>query len=112
MRGLKDLPVTHLLSQISRFVFNLLLAAFGLVFALSLLAAALLVLVLSTVKALLTGKKPAPVKVFGQFQKFSAAAKWPGAAGRNDGRSGSAGSQIVDVEAREVRATVDELRLP
>lgn len=92
------------ISKILRFTLKVVLTVFGLVFALSLLAAALVVVVLSLIKALLTGQKPRPAMVFGRFQKFSPQGMWPGAAAPAD-KPG----EIVDVEVREVR---DDKRVP
>ena len=75
-----------------RFIFKLALAAFGLVFAVSLLILALIVLVLSVVKAVITGKKPAPLAVLGKFQKFAPGAMWPGNAQREHK------ADVLDVE--------------
>ncbi|MEO7399522.1 MAG: hypothetical protein ABIV07_01945 [Polaromonas sp.] len=92
---------------IFRFILKLALGLFAAIFALSLLAAALVVVALSLVKALLTGRKPAPAMVFGRFQKFSPEGMWPVRPGRNDSAPNAAA--VVDVEAREVR---DDKRLP
>lgn len=92
---------------IFRFILKLALAVFAALFALSLLAAAVVVVVLSLVKALVTGRKPASAVVFGRFQKFSPDGMWPQRPARNND-SPQAGS-VVDVEAREVR---DDKRLP
>ena len=99
----------NIISRLLRFFIKLLLAAFGLVFALSLLAAALVVVVLSLLKSLITGQKPAPAMVFGKFQKFSPGSMWPGATQRDD--SAKAGD-VVDVEMREVKTPESDKRLP
>jgi hypothetical protein len=94
------------LSSFLRFSLRLVLWVFAAVFALSLLAAALVVMTLGLLKALITGQKPQPV-VFGRFQKFSPDAFWPRA-----GTPGSAAARdagVVDVEVREIR---DDKRLP
>jgi hypothetical protein len=94
------------LSSFLRFILRLVLWAFAAVFALSLLAAALVVMTLGLLKALITGKKPQPV-VFGRFQKFSPDAFWPrpGAPGGSAARE----ADVVDVEVREIR---EDKRLP
>ncbi len=86
---------------IFRFILKLALGLFAAIFALSLLIAALVVVALSLVKALLTGRKPAPAVVFGRFQKFSPEGMWPQRPARNEGAAGT--GTVVDVEAREVR---------
>jgi hypothetical protein len=107
--------VTNFVSGFFRFALKLVLAAFGLVFVVSLLAAALIVLAFSLLKSLITGKKTAPAMVFGRFQKFSPEGMWPGASRREgrDGNSGKSGtaSDVVDVEVREIKSDVDK-RLP
>ena len=85
------------ISKILRFALKLLLLTFGLVFALSLLAAAMVVMLISLVKALISGKKPTASMGFGGFQKFSAKAVWPRAASA----AGKPG-EVVDVEVREI----------
>ena len=107
--------MTNFVSGLFRFTLKLVLAAFGLVFVVSLLAAALIVLAFSLLKSLITGKKTAPAMVFGRFQKFSPEGMWPGAS-RREGRAGSSGkpgtaSDVVDVEVREIKSDVDK-RLP
>lgn len=93
-------------SRIVRFALKLLLGLFAALFALSLLAAALIVVAFSLLKALITGRKPATAAVFGRFQQFSPQGMWPGGAKReNSGRS----DDVVDVEVREVRV---DRRLP
>ena len=95
-----------MISKILRFFLKLVLGLFAAVFALSLLAAALIVVVLSLLKSLVTGRKPAPAMVFGRFQRYSPQGMWPGAASRDAGAPPA--SDVVDVEAREVR---DDKRL-
>jgi hypothetical protein len=89
----------NFISGFIRFVLKLMLAAFGLVFAISLLLAALIVVVVSLLKSLITGKKPAPVMVFSKFQKFAPSGMWPGAVKAQDKNN------VVDVEVREVPAS-------
>ena len=87
----------NFISRLVRFVIKLILVAFGSVFAISLLLAALIVVVLSLLKSLVTGKKPAPVMVFSRFQKFSPSGMWPSAAKAQNT------VDVVDVEVREVQ---------
>lgn len=94
------------LSSFLRFSLRLVLWVFAAVFALSLLAAALVVMTLGLLKALITGQKPQPV-VFGRFQKFSPDAFWPRAEAPGSAAARDAG--VVDVEVREIR---DDKRLP
>ncbi|MES2412401.1 MAG: hypothetical protein V4614_01275 [Pseudomonadota bacterium] len=87
------------ISQLLRFVLKLVLAAFGIVFALSMLAAALIFLVWRQLVGLITGKKPPPIMAFGKFQRFSPQDIWAASAG---GSQQPKGGDVVDVEVREV----------
>jgi hypothetical protein len=87
-------------SQIFLFILKLLLGMFAAVFAISLLAAALVALSLSVLGALITGRKPAPAVMFSRFQQFSQQGIWPGSRTRQ--ASAKADSQVVDVEVREI----------
>lgn len=91
-----------MISKILRFFLKLVLGLFAAVFALSLLVAALIVVALSLLKSLVTGRKPAPAMVFGRFQRYSPQGMWPGGAGREAGNAARVGD-VVDVEVREVR---------
>ena len=91
-----------------RFFIKIILMVTGLVFMLSLLAAALVVMVLALVKLLLTGKKPEPAVVFNRFKSFSPQGIWPGS---DNARTTAPGhGEVVDVVAREVKP--DAQRLP
>jgi len=94
----------NFISQLVRFVIKLILTVLGLVFAISLLAAALIFVLLSLLKSALTGKKLAPVVVFSKFQKFAPGGRWPGAA-----KAQNAG-EVVDVEVREVPVNAETLK--
>ena len=100
-----------MISKILRFFLKLVLGVFAAVFALSLLAAALIVVVLSVLKSLITGRKPAPAVVFGRFQRYSPQGMWPGGPSQSNTASPRAGD-VVDVEVREVREVRDNKRLP
>lgn len=92
------LYVHDFVTRFLRFVLKLVLAAFGLLFAVSLVTAALIVVVIQLLKALVTGKKPAPAVVFGRFQLFSPECMWPGSSSQPQAKTGD----VVDVEVREV----------
>ena len=96
----------NFISGLIRFIIKLILATFGLVFAVSLLLVALIVVVLSLLKALITGKKPASAMVFGKFQKFAPGGVWPGNARPKPQ------ADVVDVEVREVKEPDNDKRLP
>lgn len=93
-------PLSRFISWFLRFVVKLALGLLGAVFALSLLAAALVVIAFGLLKWLFTGRKPAPAMVFGRFQQFSPQGMWPGGP-RTDGAASRAGD-VLDVEVREV----------
>ncbi|MEO8389972.1 hypothetical protein [Polaromonas sp.] len=97
-----------MISQLLRFFLKLLLGIFAAVFAVSLLVAALVVVALSLLKSLVTGRKPAPAVVFGRFQRYTPQDMWPGGA-TPDSRTAPGARDVVDVEVREVR---DDKRLP
>ncbi len=78
-------------------VFKVLLVAFGMVFAISLLLAALIVIVFSLLKSLVTGKKPAPLVVLRRFQQFAPSNVWPGTSRAQDA------NDVVDVDVSELR---------
>ena len=95
--------MTNFINRVFRFILKLVLAAFGLVFAVSLLAAALVVVILSLLKALVTGKKPTVLTTFNRFQQYSPKDMWPGAARRQTQNSPAKTGDVVDVEVREIR---------
>jgi hypothetical protein len=97
-----------LISKILRFFLKLVLGILAAVFALSLLAAALIVVVLSVLKSLITGRKPAPAMVFGRFQRYSPQGMWPGSPAQGNAATPRQGD-VVDVEVREVKS---DTRLP
>ena len=96
----------NFMSRIFLFVLKAVFGFFALLFAVSLIGAAIIVLIWTLLKALLTGKKPASAMVFGRFQRFSVQgtqAMWRGATPSNP-----KSADVVDVDAREIR---DEKRL-
>ena len=86
-------------SSLLRFVLKLALGLMAAVFAVSLLAAALVVLAFSLLKALITGKKPAAAMVFSRFQGYAPQDLW--------GRKAKPAREVVDVEVRELREVDD-----
>ena len=95
----------NFISGLFRFIIKLVLATYGLVFVISLLLAALIVVLLSLLKSLVTGKKPAPAMVFGKFQKFAPGGMWPGSA-RAEPKA-----DVVDVEVREIKEPGSDKRV-
>ena len=90
-------PVSDFLSSLVRSLFRLLLWVAAGVFLLSFLLAALVVVAGVTLWSLITGRKPAPVVLFGRLREQSqryAQGVWP--------NQGSA-ADVVDVDATEVR---------
>lgn len=95
--------VTDFVNKVFRFIFKLILAAFGLVFVVSLLAATVVIVVLSLLKALITGKKPPIAMIFSRFRSYSPKGVWPGRAGPESKNSPTKAGDVVDVEVREIR---------
>jgi hypothetical protein len=98
----------NFISGIVRFIIKLILAAFGLVFVVSLLLAALVAVVFSLLKSLITWQKPAPFVVYSQFKQFRQGARggWPFA------EKPTPQSDVVDVEVREVKDPQVDKHLP
>ena len=94
--------MSHPVNRIVGFIVKLCLGLMAAVFAVSVLVVALMVLLLSVLKSLLTGRKPAPAMVFSRFQHFSPQDMWPGNARQS--AAGTSSAQVVDVEAREIRS--------
>ncbi|TAG35759.1 MAG: hypothetical protein EAZ34_02780 [Polaromonas sp.] len=95
--------MTDLVNKVFRFIFKLILALFGLVFVLSLLAATAVIVVLSLLKALITGKKPPIAMIFNRFRSYSPKGVWPGRAGSGAKNSPPRAGDVVDVDVREIR---------
>ena len=96
--------MTDFVSRVFRFIFKLVLTAFGLVLVVSLLAATVVMLVLSLLKALVTGKKPAMAVIFKRFQPYSPKGMWPGGTDRAVKEGPARVGDVVDVEVREIRS--------
>jgi hypothetical protein len=89
-----------MLHTLAHLIVKIMLGLVAAVFAVAMLAALLLALVFSTVRALLTGRKPAVAVVFQQLRDLRRHAPWPVAPGPAAGARGA--GEVVDVEAREV----------
>ena len=98
----------HFANQILRFFIKLVLGSLAVVFAVSMLAAGLIGLVLSLIKWLLTGKKPALAIAFSRFRQFS---PQNNGSGRVSPKK-PAVTDVVDVEVREVHEAHQDKRLP
>ena len=98
-----DLPRSRWLAGL------LVLLVFAAVFALSVLLAGLLVVVVLVLRFLVTGRKPAVITTFSRFnqaaQQFRPGFR-PGATGAAHADSADS-ADIVDVEAHEVRAVLN-----
>lgn len=101
MNGFTDF-LGRVFSGIVKLVFGLALA----VFVLSLLLAVLAVVLVASLWALVTGRKPAPVVMFNHFRQTSqryAGGVWPGRTGAgNPAARGADLGDVVDVQAHEV----------
>ena len=81
---------------------RLLLVLAAMVFVLSVLVAAVIVMLGVGIWSLLTGRRPQPVKVFSEFRRASSRftpGGWPGA---RSGSPGQSDAMVVDVQAHEV----------
>lgn len=95
MSSLADLP-----GRVAGFLLRLVWLAAAAVFTLSLLVAAFIVMVVVVLRALLTGRRPAPAAVWTRFRDARARAPWPG---HGPGFCGAPKpGDVVDVEVREV----------
>ena len=95
-------------NQILRFFIQLVLGILAAVFAVSMLAAGLIALVLSFIRWLVTGKKPALAIAFSRFRQFSPQNSWSGRVSPKR----PAVTDVVDVEVREVHEARNDKRLP
>ena len=85
-----------------RFVLKLFLALIALVFAACLLVVAVIAVVFTLIKALVTWQKPTPWVVFRQVQQYSARGQRPGYSHPQKDRQSVPTPDVVDVEDREV----------
>ncbi|MBX3608814.1 MAG: hypothetical protein KF871_02865 [Hydrogenophaga sp.] len=91
--------IADFLGQLGRTVLRLALALAAAVFLMSLLVASLVVVAGVSLWSLVTGRKPAPMVLFGRMRERSRQASqgvWRGQAGT------ARQADVVDVEAREV----------
>ena len=70
--------MTEFVSSLLQWVLKLVLGLMAALFAVCLLAAALLVVAFALLKALITGKRPAPAMVFSRFRSYAPQDLWPG----------------------------------
>ena len=95
--------LTDFIQRVASIAIKLLLVLAAAVFLISLLLAAIVVMLAVSIWALLTGRKPEPIKVFSQFRQSSARftpGGWPG--GPRGGQTGQPDPVVVDVQAHEV----------
>ncbi|WP_439115557.1 hypothetical protein [Hydrogenophaga sp.] len=101
MNGFSDF-----LGRVVSGIFKLVLGLAFTIFVLSLLLALLAVVLVASLWALLTGRKPAPVVMFNHFRQTSrhyAGGVWPGRAGASHPTARGADlGDVVDVQAQEV----------
>ena len=96
----------HFFSLLIRFTIKVILALLGIVFAISLLLAAVVLFLVSLLKWLVTGKRPAPFVIFSRFKKFTTGGAWAGSSKTQNG------AEVVDVEVREVNSDLQKLGSP
>lgn len=98
---------TDFLARVLRGLFKLMLVLAATVFVVSFLLAALLGVLIASLIALVTGRKPAPVVMFSRLREQSqryTQGVWPG-------RGSPPAGDVVDVDVTEVReASVERLR--
>ncbi len=97
--------ITEFFNRLFRGVLRLILVAAVAVFLLSLLVATLVVMLGVTLWSIVTGRKPEPAKIFGQFRQTSARytrGAWP-ASGGPGGHGAAPPADVVDVPAHEIR---------
>ena len=99
----------NMINSLGRLFIKLVLAAFGLLFAASFLVVALVAVVFSLLKSLVTWQKPTAFVMYSQFKQFRQGARhkgWPFAAQHKPQ------TDVVDVEMREVKDPQTDQRLP
>ena len=94
--------------QILLFFIKLVLGLLAAVFAVSMLAAGLIALILGLIKWLVTGKKPALAIAFSRTRQFSPQNTWSGRVSPKR----PAANDVVEVEVREVHEVRHDKRLP
>jgi hypothetical protein len=95
--------LTDFIQSVVRSAIKLLLVLAAAVFLVSLLLAAIVVMLAVSIWSLVTGRKPEPIKVFSQFRQSSARfapGGWPG--GPRGKRPGQPEPVVVDVQAHDV----------
>jgi hypothetical protein len=92
-------------ASLLRGVVKLVLLVFAAVFALSVLLAGLLVVIVLVLRFLVTGRKPAVVTTFARFNQTAQQFR-PGFRAGASGGSQTNSADIVDVEAHEVRSVL------
>ncbi len=104
MNGLSDF-----IQGVVRGAVKLLLVLAAAVFVISLLLAAIVVMLGVSIWSLVTGRKPQPARIFTQFRqssaRFTPPGGWPGQ--RGHGTRGQLDAQVVDVQAHEVPDNTD-----
>ncbi|MEO8543312.1 MAG: hypothetical protein ABJA49_06915 [Betaproteobacteria bacterium] len=94
--------LTDFIHGVVRATIKLLLVLAAAIFVVSLLLAAIVVMLAVSIWSLVTGRKLEPIKVFSQFRQSSARFKPGGWPGRPGGGTGKPETLVVDVQAHEV----------
>lgn len=96
---------TNFLGRVVRGVLRLVLILAAAVFIVSLLLATLIIMLVVTIWSVVTGRKPDPAKIFGQFRQTSTRytrGAWHNSTGPS-GAHARPSADVVDVPAHEVR---------
>lgn len=93
-------------SALLRFFLKLLFGVLAVVTAVAFFAVVVVLMMVGSIKALITGKRRPKSMSFQQFSRFTPSGVWSAKSGTHS-RSTSA-SDILDVEVREVPASVDQ----
>lgn len=105
-------PISDFLQTVLRGALRLLLMLAAAVFVLSVLVAAVIVMLGVGIWSLLGGRRPEPIKVFSQFRRASSRFTPGGWSDAGDGGRGRSDPLVVDVQAREVDQNADTRDAP
>lgn len=93
--------ISHVLGRAAAWGLRVLFAVAALLFTVSLLVALAVIVTMSLLWSLVTGRKAAPTVLWQRYRQASAQARWAGRMAPRGGRMQPV--EVVDVQAREVR---------